>query len=309
MFSDPLVLPNFVVIGGSKSGTYWMHQCLSEHPDVYLTPDTPEIFFFDRHFARGVQWYAHYFRDYAGQERVGDVTSTYLAHPLAPKRLHDVLPDATLIVSLRNPIQRAWSRYLHLWRKGDIRPHLNFWEACAIAPEIIGDGEYFRCLQPWRELFPATRLHLLVLDDAAIDPYGYLRVVYEILGVDPEFRAAVTAEKLNEHQTPRSMMAAKLTFRGVRLLHQSGLHAVVELGKQLGGKRLVLRDGRDATKDPAPLTQAERERLSTHYQPDVAALSQLVGRDLVSLWLEPQGDVHRQPQQPERGGGERVEQV
>jgi hypothetical protein len=283
--SQPFVLPNFVVIGASKSGTYWMNQSLCAHPDVYLTPDVAEIFFFDRYFDRGLQWYSQYFRGHAGQARVGDVTPTYLAHPLAPRRLRSVLPNATLLVLLRNPIKRARSKYLHLWRKGDIRSDLTFEEACAVAPEILGDGAYFRRLRPWRELFPAVRLHLLMLDDAASDPYGFMRAVYNILGVDPEFRAAVTGERFNEHQTPRSMAVARLAFHGSRMLHRSGLHTAVELGKQLGIKRLVLKDGRDVTKDPPPLTEAERHRLITYYQPDVAALSELMGRDLVSLWL------------------------
>ena len=87
------------------------------------------------------------------------------AHVLAAERLHQVLPGATLFVSLRNPVTRAWSMYLHMWRKGDLPPDRSFREACATAPEILGDGEYFRCLRPWRELFPAERLHALVHKD------------------------------------------------------------------------------------------------------------------------------------------------
>ena len=284
--SHALALPNFVVIGAPKCGTYWLNRSLREHPDIYLSPDVAEISFFDRHFDRGVHWYAHYFRGHGGQARIGDVTPTYLSHPLAPRRLREVLPDATLIVSLRNPIQRAWSRYLHLWRKGDIRPDLSFGESCERVPEIIADGEYARCLRPWRELFPADQLHLFVLDDRASDPLGAVRALYQVLGVDPGFRPSTTAKRLNEHQSPRSMLAAALAFRGSRLLHRNGLHGAVELGKRLGVKRLVLRAGPDASRDPAPPTAAERERLARHYRPDVAALSELLGRDLVSLWLD-----------------------
>jgi Sulfotransferase family len=278
-------LPDFVVIGGSKSGTHWINECLREHPEVYVPPDTHEIFFFDLYFDRGVRWYAHYFRGHRDEKRIGDVTPTYLASPLAPARLHSVLPEATLLVSLRNPVRRAWSKYLHLWRKGDIPPQVDFWSACRLRPEILGDGEYFRCLAPWRRLFPAGRLHLLVLDDAAADPYGYMRRIYEILGVDPTFQASMTARKTNEHQTPRSMLAAKVAFRASRFLHDHRLHWVVEQGKRLQIDRLVLEPGRDAAKDPAPLGAADRERLADHFRDDVAALSELVGRDLVKLWL------------------------
>ena len=280
-----LILPDFVIVGAQKGGTVWLNDCLREHPDVYMSPDVHEIFFFDRYFDRGVEWYAHYFRGYGGQRRIGETTSTYLAHPLVPRRLRQVLPQATVIASLRNPLDRAWSRYLHLRRKGDIPAGLSFGQACDAAPDIVASGEYFRCLRPWRELFPAERLHTLVLEDARDDPSGYLRRLYQILGVDPGFRAAKTTGRSNEHHTPRSLKAANVAYRVSRSLHRHGLHPVAERLKALGVQRLVLEGGRNGAKEPPPMSEAERERLRVRYRADVAALSELVGRDLVSLWL------------------------
>lgn len=282
-----------MIIGAHKAGTVWLSDCLREHPDVYMSPDVHEIFFFDRYFDRGVEWYANYFRGYGGQRRIGETTSTYLADPLAPRRLHQVLPLATVIVSLRNPIDRAWSRYLHLWRKGDIPAGLSFGQACAAVPDILTSGQYFRCLRGWRELFPAERLHPLVLEDARDDPFGHLRRLYQILGVDPEFRAAKTTGRSNQHHTPRSLRAAKLAFHVSRSLHRAGLHPVVERLKALGVQRLVLSGGRDTAKEPPAMTPADLQRLRAHYRADVEALSELTGRDLVRLWLD--GEAARSP--------------
>jgi hypothetical protein len=290
-----LILPDFVVIGAPKCGTHWLNECLREHPEVYLTPDVHEIFFFDRYFDRGVEWYARYFRGHAGQPRVGDVTPTYLAHPLAAERLHQVLPGATLFVSLRNPVTRAWSKYLHMWRKGDLPPDRSFRDACATAPEILGDGEYFRCLGPWRRRFDPGQLHYLVLDDASRDPAAYLSRVYEVLGVDASFRGPRTSQRYNEHQTPRSHGLAKAAFRVSRFLHGRGLHRAVEVGKRVGARRLVLKDGRDPRRDPPPPTPDERAWLAAHYRADVAALAEVVGRDLERLWLDEAAPPPRDP--------------
>jgi hypothetical protein len=279
-------LPDFVIIGAHKGGTVWLTDCLREHPDVYMSPDVHEIFFFDRYFDRGVDWYANYFRGYGGQRRIGETTSTYLADPLAPQRLRQVLPRATVIVSLRNPLDRAWSQYLHLWRKGDIPASLSFSRACEAAPDIVADGEYSRCLRRWRELFPAERLHPLVLDDARDDPFGHLRRLYQILEVDLEFRAAKTTGRSNEHATPRSLGAARLAYHVSRSMHRRGLHPVVERLKALGVQRLVLEGGRIAAKEPPAPAAADQERLRAHYRADVAALSEWTGRDLVRLWLD-----------------------
>jgi hypothetical protein len=179
-----------------------------------------------------------------------------------------------------------------MWRKGDIPPRLTFWEACDRAPRIIQDGEYFRCLGRWCELFPAEQLHILVLDDAAADPFAYMRNMYETLGVNPVFRAPKTASRANEHQTPRSAWAARAAFRWSRSMHSRGLHGPVELGKRLGLQRMVLHGGRVVAKDPPPLRDEDWARLRIHYRSDVSALSELIGRDLVSLWLDPPTRVH-----------------
>ena len=137
---------------------------------------------------------------------------------------------------------------------------------------------------------PAEQLHVLVVDDAARDPAGYLRHVYEILDVDADFVAPHTTTRTNEHQTPRSLGLARIAFRASRWLHTHGWHGGVELGKRLGLRRLVLHDGRDPNRDPAKLSAADRERLAAHYHDDVVALSGLIGRDLVRLWLSASDD-------------------
>lgn len=277
-------LPNFIVIGGSKCGTHWLNECLREHPDVYLTRDVHEIFFFDRYFDRGVEWYARYFRGYSGQKMIGDVTPTYLAHPLAPERVYQTLPSAQLIISLRNPVQRAWSKYLHMWRKGNIRPHTSFRSACHVAPEIIRDGEYARCLTGWRRHFSPHQLHYLILDDAESDPVAFTQSVYSILHVDERYVATTATDRTNVHQTPRSLFFARVAFRTSELLHQLRLHGVVEFAKRVGIRELVLRPSADERKDPK-LPAEDRKWLTEHYQDDVAQLSDLTNRNLVDLWL------------------------
>jgi hypothetical protein len=80
-----------------------------------------------------------------------------------------------------------------------------------------------------------------------------------------------------------------------RFLHGRGLHRAVEVGKRVGVRRLVFKDGRDPRRGPPPPTPDERAWLAAHYRADVAALAEVVGRDLERLWLDQAAPPPRDP--------------
>jgi hypothetical protein len=277
-------LPDVVVIGAAKCATHWLNECLREHPDVFVTRDVHEIFYFDRYYERGLDWYAHYFRGASNGQRVVEVTPTYLGSATAAARVKETLPEASVVVQLRDPVARAWSKYLHLWRKGDLPKRCTFREARLRVTEIVGDSEYARCLESWYEQFGVERVHHLFLDDAAADPTTYLSDFYGWLGVRRDFRGNQAYEHTNEHASPRSRMLATAAHRSARFLHANGLHSVVEVMKSAGVKSVVHKQGADARHDPPPMTLDERDELRELFADDVAKLSSTVGRDLAGLW-------------------------
>jgi hypothetical protein len=78
----------------------------------------------------------------------GEASPYYLFHPHAPRRAWAVVPDAKLIVLLRNPIDRAYSHYQHQVRrvKGEARETLTFEEAIEVEQRIL-PGEVSKMLQ------------------------------------------------------------------------------------------------------------------------------------------------------------------
>ena len=112
-------LPNAVIIGGMKCGTTSLNAWLREHPGVAFSSQK-EIHFFDKHFERGTHWYKTHFplcELLFGAECTLEATPSYLyrAAQVAP-RMHALIPDAKLIVMLRNPVNRAISHYGHAYR-------------------------------------------------------------------------------------------------------------------------------------------------------------------------------------------------
>jgi Sulfotransferase domain len=108
-------LPDFLVIGAQKCGTTFLYQLLTQHPHV-KPAFHKEVHYFDLNFRRGVNWYRSHFPLQVRKNRnytTGESSPYYLFHPHAARRAKALLPEAKLIVLLRNPVDRAYSHYQH----------------------------------------------------------------------------------------------------------------------------------------------------------------------------------------------------
>src|SRR5690606_25050973 len=100
-------LPDFVIAGSWKSATSWLHDPLSVLPEIWMPAHTKELYFFDRYFDRGVEWYASYFSEAPRDRKVGEASPSYMIHPAASQRIRATNPTAKLVFSLRSPVDRA----------------------------------------------------------------------------------------------------------------------------------------------------------------------------------------------------------
>ena len=110
-------LPDFLCLGAQKSGTTTLHELLTRHPGVYLPP-RKELQYFTLKSNQDPRWYSAHFQMANANQSCGEITPYYLFHPAAPRRIHTLLPDAKLIVLLRDPVERALSGYFHSVRHG-----------------------------------------------------------------------------------------------------------------------------------------------------------------------------------------------
>lgn len=117
------LLPSFIIIGATRSGTTSLYLHLISHPNV-LPNSKKETVFFNYAYHTNPDWYRIYFPTTLEQEKMqeqrkqkimitGDATPSYLIDPFVPKRIFKMLPNVKLIVLLRNPIDRAYSHFYH----------------------------------------------------------------------------------------------------------------------------------------------------------------------------------------------------
>lgn len=203
------LLPGFLLIGGAKCGTTSLYDWLSSHPGI-LPASEKEVHFFDYNFFRGEDWYRSHFaraRD-AGGCVTGDGSVSYLSHRWAPARAARVLPDAKLILVLRNPVERAYSQYrMSRWEKLETCESFEeaiAWEAERLRPELerierdprynsLGFGvwsylarsRYAEHLERWLDLFPREQFLVLRAEDMFANPHGALERIDDFLGLPP----------------------------------------------------------------------------------------------------------------------------
>ena len=121
------ILPNFLIAGFNRSGTHSLFEYMGQHPNI-LNASRREIHYFTLSYWRGLNWYKSYFptsiyRNFCEKKTqqkflTGEATPHYVFHPLAMKRIKELLPNVKLIVVLRNPVENAYSHFQHYKRGG-----------------------------------------------------------------------------------------------------------------------------------------------------------------------------------------------
>jgi hypothetical protein len=200
-------LPNFIYIGPDKAGSSWLHDVLIEHPQVFMTP-AKDLYFFDRYFDKGVDWYAAHFEKATGQKIVGEVCQDYLFHPAAAQRIEGVLEAPRFMVTLRDPVDRAFSSYLYMLKMGQ-QPG-TFQEALLSRPELVDHGRYGSGLDRFADRFGDDSIYVAVFDDLGADPEKFIADLLQWLDLEPfELTDELLATRLPASKA-RSAFVARL---------------------------------------------------------------------------------------------------
>jgi len=230
-------LPDRLVIGPMKAGTTWIHDYLAARNDVCLPAGVKETFFFDHYWYRGLSWYANRFSVSASSDcRVCiEVGPSYFHSLDAPYRIRKALGTVRLLVTLRDPVRRAWSHYLHLRRYGYTNSSLQ--EATEMHPEILEASRYRTCLARWYAVFPTDNISVVRQELLASSPEAYALAVCNALGLDRQPVPEWLQCRSNEAGLPPSVLVASLGRRGAHLLRRAGMYGVINAAKRLQLKR------------------------------------------------------------------------
>lgn len=295
--------PDFLIIGAPKAGTTALHSALAAHPDVFVTtPKEPKFWLCegappphwggpgDRHSQREWIWrpeeYADLFRSAPETAVRGESTPFYLWHRGAQRRIADQLPEVKLIAVVRDPIDRAYSNWMHLWSDG-LEPVGDFETAFGLEQERIAAGHapfwryrelglYGEQLRDLAKLVDPTRLLVIRYRDIVDAPAATVDRACRFLGIREGVIDTIPRDNSRPYVEPgwRSRTLDPMIRAGA----WAGQFVRPEIWRSVSAPLIGQLAGSRAAHRPS-LTPSQRTRLLPAFAEDIRLLSEITGDD------------------------------
>jgi hypothetical protein len=292
--------PNFFLVGAPKAGTTSLFQYLGQHRDIYISPvKEPNYFANEIRFENLTdefqrmdlanrrsgpisEWkeYLRLFQGATGEAALGEASVCYLWSKTAPGNIAANFPDARIIMVLRDPVERAFSQYLHMLTYASsptsFREH--FEAGLKSESKRIGKlypflefGLYYEQVRRYFAHFPREQVGVYFYEDYARSPIPLVQDIFRFLSVDPSFEPDLSMRHAIP-LVPRSYFLRRLgVWESVKNWIPPGLR------KRL--RRVAFRSREALVVEPD-----DRARLLEYYRKDIRNLASLLDRDL-SAWL------------------------
>lgn len=276
----------FVGIGAQKCASTWLYQILSDHPEVALSA-TKELDFFSHWYNRGYQWYEQHWTLTPSVLAFGEVSPSYFCETAVPERLKRYNPNARILLSLRDPVDRAVSNHLHEIRLGHLKgPDLSFEFGLRNNPMYLEQSRYGYHLSRWLQSFPAEQILILFMDDIETAPREVETRVQQFLGVDTGHRSAALDRRPNVSHVYRFRRLENVHKGARRIVKKLGLDPLWKQAQSLGLQKVYRRLNRRPTSEVvAPIASDTKDRLREQLVDDIRLLESLSGRSLDN-WID-----------------------
>jgi hypothetical protein len=252
------------------------------HPSIYM-PD-PEIHYFSREYDRGADWYLSHFAS-ADARLKGEKSNSYMDTPEACPRIRMDLPKVRLIAQLRNPIERAYSDYCMLYRRGEVGPDIARYldPRTGDGGRFLDGGLYYDQLQPYMNAFDAGQLLVLLYESILTDPQRQLDTVATFLGLDDRLGVPPVGSKVKDKTEAVISPPLRKLLRPLKRIARPFRHSsLFSAARGLIASEL---------KYP-PLEADLRRRMTDYYLPQIEKL-ETIGRADFSSWLNTAPDPQK----------------
>jgi hypothetical protein len=276
--SDESRLPDFLAVGPQRTGTTWLHEVMKPH--LGLPRGIKETDFFLKNYAKGMAWYRDYFRGYPPELLLGEVDPNYFGEDAARERIEKDIPRAKIVVTLRDPVERAYSSYRVMRR--DAWTRVSFEDTVAKNRIIRESSRYAHHLGNWQRGFGQDRVLVCFYDDLEQRPQKFLDQICDFIGAQriKVEGSPIASERVNTvTHAPRSRKLAQNARNARDWMRLHRWHRAVEILDRAGVWKFCFGGGEEF----GALDPEIDARMREHFRPEIDALERLAGRDL-SAW-------------------------
>lgn len=303
------MLPNFICLGAQKAGTTTLHGILKDHDEIFL-PSCKETDFFShkyQHSGLNTIIYESSFFAEANHKAVGEFSPAYLIHEQAPKRMYDMLgEDLKLIITLRQPVNRAYSAYKMFNSMG--------WDSSATFKEAISNDKdnndvrkrrylekslYSSQIENYLKYFKKENMMFIIFEEEImqnLDTTVYN--IFKFLDVDTNFEFdsttrlnIATRPSIEIQQEEKTIETNKKYFKFINKQEKQLIKEVSASIQLINAPHRVVTNPSSHFIDevsklvtPEKLCPEYKEQLMQEYfNKDISKLEKLIGRDL-SIW-------------------------
>lgn len=271
--------PAFIGIGGSFCGWSELRNLLTEHPQIVDELNALNYFNSKLWRTKDTDWYlAGLARTASPTILTGEVSVSYLYHPVVPERIVRAFPDTKLIAVVRHPLARAIAEYQYYKTLPRRHSYASCHEFMLANPGVVERGKYGAKLERYFSYYSPLEIQVVIYEDIVKTPLAVAERLYRWLDIDPTF-------------VPKRLFA--FTPPEEPLLNPSHLTKLKLAIKQrfVAMKQSQLKPWQP----PQPkiknwFTPEEEAYWTKEYWPDAVTLSDLVWEDMTVRWFESSGE-------------------
>jgi len=278
--------PNFFIVGAPKAGTSSLYAYLKEIPEIFMSAiKEPNYFsrdiFPDDHPInpiRDKKKYLKLFKNVKDEKIIGEASPTYLADSEAPKFIHDVSPNAKILISLREPVERTFSNYLMLVRIGilkssfheELQKSFQNQEDKILNKLNLKRGLYYENVKKYINIFGKKNIKIIIFEDFIKNEKEIIKDILKFLNLESEI-IDFNPEIYNKFGMVRGRFGEfLLQNRSIRRISEKLISP--EARNKLK-KKIILKNA------PKPKIEPEdRQLLIDFFYDDIQKLKELLGR-------------------------------
>ena len=281
--------PNFFIVGAMKAGTTSLYEYLKNIPGIYMSTIKEPHYFSQSiisdsnhrlHPIRDKKEYLSFFENVKKEKIVGEASVSYLLDPLAPKLIHQIVPHARILISVRDPVERALSHYLPRvqarWKIGifhqELQKEVNTKTDPYESSLGLQHGLYSENIKRYLDIFGKKQVKIIIFEELVKNTKGVLKEILGFLDLDTSLTHFKTKAH-NPHRIARGSVAESILWstKASKLSRKF----LSPSSRKLIQEKLLLK------KQPKPkMDPVDSKVLIEFYRDDVKKMEELLGRKL-----------------------------